>query len=111
MWPYLTNQMSPSSLAKVREFPGYEEAKVLRDVIRLWGFIRRSHLIHVYRLGDKMRLVNINDQLRKLSNMRQGDREGTPEFKSRYDNKVKAKEGVGIVNDDDSLVARPETVY
>jgi hypothetical protein len=37
--------------------------------------------------------------------MRQGDRKGTPEFKSRYDNKVKAKESVGIVNDDDLLVA------
>jgi hypothetical protein len=37
--------------------------------------------------------------------MRQGDREGTPEFKSRYDNQVKANEGVGVVNDDDSLVA------
>jgi hypothetical protein len=30
---------------------------------------------------------------------------GTPEFKSRYDNQVKANEGVGVVNDDDSLVA------
>jgi hypothetical protein len=31
MWPYLTDQMSPSSLAKVRGFPGYEEAKVSRQ--------------------------------------------------------------------------------
>jgi hypothetical protein len=86
MWPYLTNQMSPSSLAKVREFPGYEEAKVSRDVIKLWGFIRRSHLTHVHGSSDKLRAVNINDQLRKFNNMRQGDCEGTPEFKSRYDN-------------------------
>jgi hypothetical protein len=105
MWPYITYQMSPSSLAKVREFPGYEEAKVSRDVVKLWGFIRRSHLTHVHGSSDKLRAVNINDQLRKFNNMRQGDREGTPEIKSRYDNQVKANEGVGVVNDDDSLVA------
>ena len=105
MWPYVTNQMSSASLAKVREFPEYEEAKDTRDVIKLWGFIRMSHLTHVYGSSDKMRAVNINDQLVRFSNMRQGDREYISDFKTRYDNQVKANEGVGIVNDDETLVA------
>ena len=105
LWPFVTNQMSSASLAKVREFPGFEEAKVSRDVVKLWGFIRRSHLTHVFGPSDNMRAVNINDQLVRFSNMRQGDREYISDFKTRYDNQVKANEGVGIVNDDESLVA------
>jgi hypothetical protein len=105
LWPYVTNQMSSASLAKVREFPGYEDAKDSRDVIQLWGFIRMSHLTHVYGSSDKMRAVNVNDQLVRFSNLRQGDREYISDFKTRYDNQVKANEGVGIVNDDETLVA------
>jgi hypothetical protein len=52
-----------------------------------------------------MRAVNVNDQLVRFSNMRQGDREYISDFKTRYDNQVKANEGVGIVNDDETLVA------
>jgi hypothetical protein len=66
--------MSSASLAEVREFPEYEEAKASRDVIVLWGFIRKSHLTHVYGSSDNMRAVNINDQLIRFGNMRQGDR-------------------------------------
>jgi hypothetical protein len=105
LWPYVTNQMSSASLAKVREFPEFEEAKASRDVIALWGFIRKSHLTHVYGSSDNMRAVNINDQLIRFGNMRQGDREYISDFKTRYDNQVKTNEGVGIVNEDDSLVA------
>jgi hypothetical protein len=74
-------------------------------VIALWGFIRKSHLTHVYGSSDNMRAVDINDQLIRFSNMRQGDRENISDFKTRYDNQVKTNEGVGIVNEDDSLVA------
>jgi hypothetical protein len=105
LWPFVTSQMSSASLAKVREFPGYEDAKISRDVVKLWGFIRRSHLTHVYGQSDNMRAVNINDQLIRFSNMRQGEREAISDFKSRYDNQTKANEGVGIVNDDDTLIA------
>jgi hypothetical protein len=70
LWPYITNQMSSASLAKVRKFAGYEEAKVSHDVIKLWSYIRRSHLTHVYGSSSNMRAVNINDQLVRFSNMR-----------------------------------------
>ena len=105
LWPFVTGQMSAASLAKVREFPGYEDAKASRDVIKLWGYIRRSHLTHIYGPSDNMRAVNVNDQLVRFSNMRQGEREFISDFKTRYDNQVKANEGVGIINDDESLVA------
>jgi Reverse transcriptase (RNA-dependent DNA polymerase) len=105
LWPFVTGQMSSASLAKVKEFSGYEDAKVSRDVIKLWGFIRRSHLTHVYGMSDNMRALNINDQLIRFGNMRQGERESTSDFKTRYDNQTKANEGVGVVNDDESLVA------
>ena len=104
LWPYVTNQMSSASLAKVREFPGYEDAKDSRDVIKLWGFIRMSHLTHVYGSSDKMRAVNVNDQLVRFSNLRQGDREYISDFETRYNNQVKANECVGIVNDDKTPV-------
>ena len=64
-----------------------------------------SHLTHVYGSSDKMRAVNVNDQLVRFSNLRQGDREYTSDFETRYDNQVKANEGVGIVNDDETPVA------
>jgi hypothetical protein len=38
LWPFVTSQMSSASLAKVREFSGYEDAKASRDVIKLWRF-------------------------------------------------------------------------
>jgi hypothetical protein len=114
LWPYVTYQMSSASLAKVREFPEFEEAKASREVIAPWGFIRKSHLTDVYGSSDNMRAVNINDQLIQIrfGNLQQGDREyicgkGTVNtyFKTRYDNQVKTNEGVGIVNEADSLVA------
>ena len=37
--------------------------------------------------------------------MRQGEREPISDFKTRYDNQTKANEGVGIVNDDETLIA------
>ena len=52
-----------------------------------------------------MRAVNINDQKVRCNNMRQGEREPTSEFKTCYDNQVKANEGIGIVSEDDNLAA------
>jgi Zinc knuckle len=89
----------------VKEFPGYEAAKSTRNVIKLWQYIRKSHLTHMYGASDNMRAVNVNDQKMKFNNMRQGDREYVSDFKTRYDNQLKANEGVGIVADDESLVA------
>jgi hypothetical protein len=78
------------SQAKVKEFPGYEAAKSTRNVIKLC---------------DNMRAVNVNDQKMKFNNMRQGDREYVSDFKRRDDNQLKANKGMGIVADDESLVA------
>jgi hypothetical protein len=64
--------MSSASLAKVSEFSGYEDAKASRDVIKLWRFIRRSHLTHVYGQSDNLSAVNNNDQLIRFENLRQG---------------------------------------
>ena len=105
MWPFVTGQMSAGSLAKVREFPEFETAKGSRDVVKLWEFIRESHLTHVYGSSDNMRAVNINDQKIRFNNMRQGEREYISDFKTRYDNQVKVNEGVGIINEDETLMA------
>ena len=104
LWPFVTGQMSAAFLAKVREFSGYEDAKASRDVIKLWGYIRRSHLTHIHVPSDNMRAVNVNDQLVRISNMRQGERKFISDFKTRYDNQVKTNEGLGII-DNESLVA------
>jgi hypothetical protein len=72
--------------------------------VKLCSFIRRSHLTHVYGSSDNMRAVNINDQLVRFGNVRQGDRECISDFKTRYYNQVEINKGVGIVNDDESLV-------
>ena len=76
-----------------------------KTVIKVWEYIRKSHLTHMYGASDNMRAVNVNDQKMKFNNMRQGDREYVSDFKTRYDNQLKANEGVGIVADDESLVA------
>jgi hypothetical protein len=97
--------MSSASLAKVSEFSGYEDAKASRDVIKLWRFIRRSHLTHVYGQSDNLSAVNNNDQLIRFENLRQGQHEPISDFKTQYDNQVKANQGVGVVNADESLVS------
>jgi hypothetical protein len=89
LWPFVKSHMSSASLAKVWEFSGYEDAKASRDVIKLWRFIRRSHLTHVYGQSDNLRAVNINDQLIKFGNLRQCQQEPISDFKSRYDNRSK----------------------
>jgi hypothetical protein len=80
LWPFVTSQISS---AKVREFPGYEYAKASRDFIKLWRFIRRSHLTHVYGQSDHLRAVNINDQLIRFGNLRQGQHEPISDFKTK----------------------------
>jgi hypothetical protein len=97
--------MSPQSHAKVKEFPGYETAKSTRDVIKLWKYIRKSYRTHMYGAKDNMGAVNVNDQKMKFNNMRQGDREFVSDFRTRYDNQLKINEGVGMVADEESLVA------
>ena len=88
--------MSPTSQAKVQELDGYEEALVQRDCVRLWEFVRRTHLTHIYGDGDPMVHVNRQEQESRYSELRQGEREFLSSFKLRFDNQVKANTGAAV---------------
>ena len=67
IWPMMWAKMSAASQSKVRQDPQFEDAFLNLDCIRLWDFIRRSHLTHVFGDSDPMREVNIQDQEQKYS--------------------------------------------
>jgi hypothetical protein len=46
MWSKTWVRMSPQSQSKVREEPGFDKALEL-DSIKLWTYIRKSHLTHI----------------------------------------------------------------
>ena len=94
MW----SRMSTGSKSKVREEPGFETFRLTLDSVKLWEYIRRSHLTHVYGEDDSMRAVNIHEQTLRYNYLRQGDREVISEFKTRYDNQVLANRGVGMID-------------
>ena len=96
VWPLMWAKMSAGSQSKVREEPEFEEAFLNLDCVRLWNFIRRTHLTHVFGDGDQMRVVNIQEQEVRYSELKQGDREFISTFKTRFDNQVKANEGAGL---------------
>lgn len=96
LWPLMWSKMSAASQSKVREEPEFEAACLRLDSIRLWDFIRRSHLTHIYGEDDSMLVVNIHDQTLRYNSLRQGEREYISEFKTRFDNQVKANQGVGV---------------
>ena len=73
--------------------------------MKLWKLIRRSHLTYIYGDGDCMSFVNIHDQSVRYNYMKQGDRESIAEFKTRFDNQIKANQGVGIPDIDEKLRA------
>lgn len=50
LFPFTWSLMSIESQSKVREDPDFERAYAELDVVKLWKFIRRSHLTHIY--GD-----------------------------------------------------------
>ena len=105
LFPFTWSYMSTESQSKVREDPDFERAYAELDVVKLWKFIRRSHLTHIYGDDDSMSYVNIHDQSVRYNHMRQGDREYIADFKTRFDNQVKANQGVGIPEIDDALRA------
>ena len=65
IWPFMWSRMSPASQSKVKENPDFENAYLHLDCVRLWDFIRRSHLTHIYGEGDPMRELNIQEQENK----------------------------------------------
>ena len=96
IWALMWSRMSPSSQSKVREDPKFESARRSLDSVKLWKFIRRSHLTHMYGEDDTMSAVNLHDQQLRYNSLRQGDRELISDFKTRFDNQIKANHGVGM---------------
>ena len=75
------------------------------DSVKLWEYIRRSHLTHIYGGDDSMRAVNIHEQTIRYNYLRQGDREVIGDFKTRFDNQVLANRGVGMAEVEESIRA------
>jgi hypothetical protein len=73
-WGMTWSRMSPKSQSKVREEPGFERACLDLNASRLWTYIRRSHLTHIYGEDDEMSAANIHDQAPRYNNLRQGIR-------------------------------------
>ena len=96
MWAKTWVRMSPQSQSKVREEPGFDAACLNLDSIKLWTYIRKSHLTHIFGEDDEMSAANVHDQTMRYHNLRQGDREFISDFKVRFDHQVKSNEGVGI---------------
>ena len=105
MWALMWDLMSQASQSKVREDPRFEAARLSLDSIRLWRIIRRSHLTHMFGDHDNMTSVNLHDQQLRYNALRQGDREPIAEFKTRFDNQLKANSGVGMTDIGESLRA------
>ena len=105
LFPLMWKRMSTASQSKVREEPGFESARMRLDSVKLWEYIKRSHLTHVYGEDDSMRAVNIHEQTIRYNYLRQGDRELIGEFKTRFDNQLAANRGVGMEDVDESIRA------
>ena len=96
IWSMMWSRMSPASQSKVREEEGFDAAELARDCVRLWEFIRRTHLTHIFGDGDPMMQLNIQEQECKYAALRQGDKEYISNFKLRFDSQVQANAGAGV---------------
>ena len=105
LFPMIWDRMSSGSQSKVREEPGFESARMQLDSVKLWQFIKRSHLTHVYGEDDSMRAVNIHEQTLRYNYLRQGERELIGDFKTRFDHQVSANKGVGMEDVEESIRA------
>ena len=105
LFPLMWKRMSTASQSKVREEPGFESARMRLDSVKLWEYIKRSHLTHVYGEDDSMRAVNIHEQTIRYNYLRQGDREVIGDFKTRFDNQLAANRGVGMEEVDEAIRA------
>jgi hypothetical protein len=99
------DKCSPASQSKIREDPDFEDACLALDPVRLWGFIRRTHLTHIFGDGDPMVEVNIQEQLARFASLKQGERAPIASFKTRFDNLVKANSGAGMPESTESTRA------
>jgi hypothetical protein len=96
IFPMMWERCSPASQSKICEDPDFEDACLALDPVRLWGFIRRTHLNHIFGVGDPMTKVNIQEQVARFASVKQGEREPVASFKTKFDNQVKANLGAGV---------------
>ena len=96
IWSMMWVKMSPASQSRVKKEEGYALARAKSDCVRLWGFIRETHLTHVFGMGDPNREVSALEQEIRFGALRQGEREFISSFKIRFDNQVKANIGAGV---------------
>ena len=75
VWPLMWSRMSLASQCKVREEADFEDAHLNLDCVRLWAFVRRTHLTHVFGEGDPMRDINVQEQELRYTSLRQGEKE------------------------------------
>ena len=61
VWSIMWTKMSPASQSKIQEMDNFEQACLDRDCVQLWGFVRRTHLTHIYGEGDPMTQVNVQE--------------------------------------------------
>jgi hypothetical protein len=52
-----------------------------QDSIKLWTYIRKSHLTHIFGEDDEMSVANIHDQSLRYHNLGQGEKEFISDFK------------------------------
>jgi hypothetical protein len=57
MWSKTWVRMSPQSQSKVREETGFDKACLELDSIKLWTYIRKSHLTHTFGEDDEMSIA------------------------------------------------------
>jgi hypothetical protein len=105
LFPLMWSRMSTGSKSKVREEPGFEQARLRLDSVKLWEYIRRSHLTHIYGEDDSMRAMNVHEQTIRYNYLRQGEREVIGDFKTRFDNQVSANRGVGMADVEEAIRA------
>ena len=98
MWSKTWVRMSPESQSKVREDPGFKKACLDLDSIKLWTYIRKTHLTHIHGDNEETTYANIHDQSVKYNNLRQGDKEKISDFKIRFDHQVQSNKGAGMAD-------------
>ena len=97
--------MSIASQNKVSEMEGFRQVHINLDSVRLFEFVRMTHLTNIFGGGEIMDDLNRMEQISRFEVLKQGERENIDAFKLRYDNQIKVNEGVGIAPITDSMRA------
>ena len=68
MWAKTWVRMSSQSQSKVREESGLDRACLELGSIKLWTYILKSHLTHIFGEDDEMSVANIHDKVARYIN-------------------------------------------